>query len=103
MGEIELTRKNVAQALADAQAKLVQDQGSLALQQRILAEAVDELQTANNDKQAKIVQCDEWRATWEKNKEKRTQEIEIVKQVENIIATKLDTMKDYLHGRADQD
>jgi len=65
-------------------------------------EAVHELKQANEDKAAKEQQCAEWKAEYEKNKEKRTKEINVVKQVENIIATKLETMKDYISDRPEE-
>jgi len=100
LGEIQKTRKDVAQAKADAEAQLKQREGALQLQEKILEEAVAELKQAQEDKIAKEHQCEEWRNKWATDKEQRTKEVNVVKQVESIIATKLETMKDYIKNRA---
>jgi len=41
-----------------------------------------------------------WAAKYEEDKVNRAAEIEVIKQVEEIVATKLDTMKDYLKDAA---
>jgi len=79
---------------------LKQREGALTLQEKILEEAVAELKQAQEDKIAKEHQCEEWRNKWATDKEQRTKEVNVVKQVESIIATKLETMKDYIKSRA---
>lgn len=100
MQELEEVRKSVAQALAEAELKLKQAQSALALQEKILADAVAELKSAQEGKAQKERQCEDWRNKYASDKEQRSKEIGVVKQVEEIIATKLETMKDYLKERA---
>jgi hypothetical protein len=100
-GEISTTRNNISTALADLRTQLTQNQNALALQERILEEAIANIFRCQEEKQAKLQQCEEWRTRWAQEKESRTAEVNVVKQVEAIIATKLDTMKDYLKERVD--
>lgn len=99
LGELEHTVKQVQQAKAEAEATLAEKKGALALQERILEEAVNELTAATNGKAAKEEQCENWRTVYKSETATRSNEINIVKQVENIIATKLNTMKEYLKER----
>lgn len=78
-----------------------QAESALAIQEKKLEDAVEELKAAFEGKAAKEAQCEEWRVKYESDKGKRAQEIQVVQAVENIIATKLDTMKDYLKERVD--
>jgi chromosome segregation ATPase len=98
--ELEETREIVAAAKDDAEVRLTQTKGALALQERILEEAVSELKSAQEGKIEKEEQCEDWRNKWAADKEDRSKEIGVVKQVEGIIATKLETMKDYMKERA---
>jgi chromosome segregation ATPase len=98
--EISSTRTNISNSLADLRTQLSQDENALALQERIYEEAVANIARCQEEKAAKIQQCEEWRTKYGEDKKQRSAEIEIVKQVEAIIATKLDTIKDYLKDRA---
>jgi len=69
------------------------------LQENILEEAVDELATSLSGKSNKEGVCADWSATWERNKEVRVQELNLIGQVQNIIATKLDSALIYLKER----
>lgn len=100
LGEIESTRSKIGQALSEAQAQLRQTQAALSIQEQKLTEATEEQQNAFAGKTQKETQCQEWRVKYEADKTARGAEIDVVKQVENILATKIDTMKDYLKGRA---
>jgi len=97
--EISSTRTNISNALADLRTQLGQDENALALQERIYQEAVANIGRCQEEKVAKLQQCEEWRTKYGEDKKQRGSEIEIVKQVEAIIATKLDTIKDYLKER----
>jgi len=103
LSEIESTRKKIQQGLADSESQLRQSESALAIQEKKLEDSVNELKAAFEGKVAKEGQCEEWRVKYESDKGKRSQEISVVQAVENIIATKLDTMKDYLKERADAD
>jgi chromosome segregation ATPase len=100
MQELEEVRKAISVALNESETKLRQQQSALALQEKIFADAVQELKSAQDGKIAKEKQCEDWRNKWAADKEQRGKEIAVVKQVEAIIATKLETMKDYLKERA---
>jgi hypothetical protein len=102
-GEIEGTRKNVTAAKSEAESTKRQKESSLALQEKRLAENTKCVQDSQQKKQDKIEQCAAWRAKYEEDKVNRAAEIEIIKQVEEIVATKLDTMKDYLKDAANSE
>jgi chromosome segregation ATPase len=80
--ELDDTRKSVAQAKADAEAKLTQTKGALFLQEKILEESVAELKSAQDGKAFKEQQCIDWTNKWAADKEGRSKEIAVVKQVE---------------------
>merc|ERR1712176_1018610 len=85
VGEIEGTRKNVTAARNEAESNKKQKEAALAAQEK---------------KQAKIEQCAQWRARYESDKVTRAGEIDVIAQVEEIVATRLDTMADYLQDAA---
>lgn len=99
IGELAVTRKNVATAKAESEGSLAQNQGALALQNNILEEAVEELASSLAGKANKEEVCAEWAATWERNKEVRTNELNLIAKVQNIIATKLDTTVEFFQQR----
>jgi len=100
VGEIEGTRKNVTAARNEAESNKKQKEAALAIQEKRLAENTQCVQTAQEKKQAKIEQCAQWRARYESDKVTRAGEIEVIAQVEEIVATRLDTMADYLQDAA---
>jgi|JI102314A1RNA_FD_contig_41_5402103_length_1472_multi_4_in_0_out_0_1 chromosome segregation ATPase len=61
-----------------------------------------ELRQATDGKNAKESQCQTWRDTYAKESKKRNEEVGLVDQVIQIVATKLDTMKDYLKNRTNK-
>jgi chromosome segregation ATPase len=101
--EITSTRSNISNALADLKTQLSQNENALALQERIYEEAVANIARAQEEKAVKIQQVEEQRTKYTEDKKSRGAQIEIVKQVESIIATKLDTIKDYLKDRVDHE
>jgi hypothetical protein len=64
-----------------------------------LEESVNELSAAQSGKAAKESICEDWTATWERNKEVRQTELSLIANVANILATKLDTAKDFIVNR----
>jgi len=101
IGELAVTRKNIATAKAEAEGQLAQNEGALALQQNILDEAVEELGSSLAGKANKEQVCAEWAATWARNKEVRTNELNLIAQVQNIIATKFEAAESFLQKRID--
>lgn len=99
IGELAITRKNVATAKAESEGSLAQNQGALALQNNILEEAVEELASSLAGKANKEEVCAQWAATWERNKEVRTNELNLIAKVQNIIATKLDSTAEFFQQR----
>jgi len=99
VGELAVTRKNIATAKAESEGQLAQNEGALALQENILDEAVEELASSLAGKANKEEVCAEWAATWARNKEVRTNELNLIGQVQNIIATKFDTAESFLQKR----
>merc|ERR1739845_328826 len=100
VAEIEGTRKHVTAAKTEAESTQKQKEASLAIQQKRLAENTHCVQVSQQKKQAKIEQCANWAANYVSDNEGRTEEIKVIETVENIVATKLDTMKDYLQDAA---
>jgi transcription elongation GreA/GreB family factor len=101
IGELTTTRKNIAGAKSEAETQLAQAEAALSLQENILEESVEELSSALSGKAAKENICADWSATWERNKEVRINELNLIGQVQNIIATKLDTAFAYLKQRTE--
>jgi chromosome segregation ATPase len=99
IGELTTTRKNIAGAKSEAETQLAQAEAALALQENILEESVEELAASLSGKAAKESICADWAATWERNKEVRQTELGLIAQVQNIIATKLDTVHSYFIER----
>jgi len=99
IGELTTTRRNIAAAKAESEGQLAQAESALALQESILDEAVNELSSAQTGKANKETTCADWHATWERNKEARNNELNLIGQVQNIIATKLDTAEMLLQKR----
>jgi len=99
--EISTTRVNIQNSVADLKTQLQQNQNALSLQERILEEAISNIGRCQDEKLAKLAECEAARTFWAEEKESRTAELNIVKQVEAIIATKLDTIKDYLKERTE--
>jgi len=54
------------------------------------------------DLKAQRKQCAEWELTYKTETKKRNSEIQVVIQVQQILATKLETMKDYLKTRVNK-
>lgn len=96
LGEIIATRSNIAHAKSEAESSLAQNEGALALQQNILAEAVSELTSAQNGLAKKTTYCDNETATWERDRDARNNELALIARVNEIVATKLDTARVYL-------
>jgi predicted nucleic acid-binding Zn-ribbon protein len=99
IGELTTTRRNIAAAKAESEGQLAQAEAALSLQESILSEAVNELASAQTGLANKIATCEDWTATWERNKEARNVELNLIGQVQNIIATKLDTATMLLQKR----
>jgi len=99
IGELTTTRRNIAAAKAESEGALAQAEAALALQESILEESVNELASAQTGLANKEATCEDWTATWERNKEARNNELNLIGQVQNIIATKLDTASMLLQKR----
>jgi hypothetical protein len=99
IGELTTTRRNIAAAKAESEGALAQAEAALSLQESILDESVNELASAQTGRANKETTCADWSATWERNKEARNNELNLIGQVQNIIATKLDTAEMLLQKR----
>lgn len=100
VGEIASTRKNVAAAKAEAESSSKQKQSSLALNQKKLADNTKCVIDNNAKLAAKIELCAAWEAKYAADTKGRNEEISVIEQVKEIVATKLSTMKDYLKDAA---
>jgi len=61
-----------------------------------------ELKAATDGKIAKEAQCAQWELTYKKETEKRNAEIDVIIKVQEILATRLESMKDYLKARVNK-
>lgn len=80
------------EALAEAEAKLQFETERRDRNQQ-------ELESASNGKAQKEATCEGWRKQYETNKAQRASEVDIITKVQNILATRLEGMKDYLKER----
>ena len=58
-----------------------------------------ELQSATNGKVQKEAECESWRSLYARDTEQRTVEVGIIRQVEEILATKLEGASSYIKDR----
>ncbi|CAD8111892.1 unnamed protein product [Paramecium primaurelia] len=96
---IEEQREAIQSAKAEAETKIVQVEHMLAAAKKRKYDAGRELESATNGKKMKEAQCDNWRSLYARDTEQRTTEISIIRQVESILATKLEGASNYIKGR----
>ncbi|CAD8043380.1 unnamed protein product [Paramecium primaurelia] len=92
-------RKNFQNALKDNEAKLTQTENALGAQKKRKEDAGRELATATAGKTQKENDCEALRTQYARDSEQRTKEIGIIRQVEEILATKLEGASGYLKSR----
>lgn len=98
--EIAAQRESLSAAREDASRQLTDNQQALDLQKKRKEDATDELHAASTGKEQKEAECDSWRTQYAEDSEHRQQEIAIIRQVEEILATKLSNVKVYLQERS---
>jgi len=92
-------RDNLSAQRSDAQRKLEVTQNQLAAQKKRREDANRELLAATAGKEQKEEECEGWRTVYANDTEQRTTEIGIIRQIENILATKLEGASSYLQMR----
>ncbi|CAD8063387.1 unnamed protein product [Paramecium primaurelia] len=98
--EIASQRESLSAAREDSERQLQDNQQALDLQKKRKEDATDELNAASSGKEQKEAECDSWRTQYAEDSEHRQQEISIIRQVEEILATKLSNVKVYLQERS---
>ncbi|KAM3132912.1 hypothetical protein pb186bvf_015060 [Paramecium bursaria] len=98
--EISAQRESLSAARQDSERQLTDNQQALDLQKKRKEDATDELNSASSGKEQKEAECDSWRTQYSQDSEHRQQEIAIIRQVEEILATKLSNVKVYLQERS---
>lgn len=98
--EIAAQRESLSAARQDAERQLVDNKQALDLQKKRKEDATEELHAASSGKDQKEAECDSWRTQYTDDSEHRQQEIAIIRQVEEILATKLSNVKVYLQERS---
>jgi chromosome segregation ATPase len=88
-----------------AKAQLEEDelrlQAEIGAQEERLAQNTDELNAATAEKNAKIVQCNEWSQKYIADTKKRSEELDIVAATKDIFVNQLGDMSDYLSDRVE--
>ncbi|CAD8064872.1 unnamed protein product [Paramecium primaurelia] len=100
MVEIESQRESLSSAREDSERQLKDNEQALDLQKKRKEDATDELNAATSGKEQKEGECDGWRTQYASDTEHRQQEISIIRQIEEILATKLKNVKVYLLERS---
>ncbi|CAD8154538.1 unnamed protein product [Paramecium pentaurelia] len=100
MVEIESQRESLSSAREDSERQLKDNEQALDLQKKRKEDATDELNAATSGKEQKEGECDGWRTQYAADTEHRQQEISIIRQIEEILATKLKNVKVYLLERS---
>jgi len=98
--EIEAQRESLSAARADAERQLTENQQALDLQKKRKEDATSELGAASAGKDQKEEECGSLRTKYTEDTEHRQEEISIIRQVEEILATKLSGVKVYLQERS---
>merc|ERR1711907_492914 len=87
--------------------KFEQDKAALekniASNQQKLRETEAELAENEQSLEEKTAQCNKWREEYERDSEKRGNEIDVVEQVQQIFSNRIASAKDYLKERIDQE
>ncbi|CAK73585.1 unnamed protein product (macronuclear) [Paramecium tetraurelia] len=100
MVEIESQRESLSSAREDSERQLKDNEQALDLQKKRKEDATDELNAATAGKEQKEGECEGWRTQYASDTEHRQQEISIIRQIEEILATKLKNVKVYLLERS---
>ena len=97
--QITNQRTNLAAARIEANTLLTQNKNALALQKKRNEDASKELTAATTGLNQKEAECDAQRSQYQRDSEHRQKEIGIIRQVEEILATKLEGASSYLQER----
>jgi chromosome segregation ATPase len=100
MVEIAAQRESISAARIDVERQLTDNKQALDLQKKRKEDATAELHAATAGKEQKEAECEAWRTQYAQDTEHRQQEISIIRQVEEILATKLSNVKVYLQERS---
>jgi chromosome segregation ATPase len=99
IGEMENARTNLEGALSSSRSELEEAKQTLENQKRILRENQKELDISTKGKQQLIGQCDDKRSRSRSEKSARDGQVKIIEKVQQIIASRLDSMQDYVKDR----
>mmetsp|Transcript_22303 Transcript_22303/g.19164 ORF Transcript_22303/g.19164 Transcript_22303/m.19164 type:complete len:133 (+) Transcript_22303:899-1297(+) len=89
--------------LEQARTELAENEEDLRNTRAAKDAAEKELAAATKGLQQKTEQCNKWRSDYERDSAKRTDEIAIVEKVQAIFANRINTAKDYLQERINQE
>lgn len=93
---LETTIANTEKQLADTRAELQENEDALADNQRRKAAAEAELANATQEKENEIKAYATYKANYERDSQKRSEEVHIVEQVQEIFSSRIASAKDYL-------
>lgn len=100
-GELSSTKGSITSLRSNLSSELVQKKASHAFHSGRLAEANLAFAVNSDLKLQKQGQCQNWENIFISETSSRSAEIQLVDQVSEIIATKLESMKDYIKARAE--
>lgn len=100
--EITTVTANTQKNLEENEESLAQNQAKLATQRKRLSDNQDELKDATAGLKAKTALCAKWKAQYEADTKQRASEVQVVVKVEQILATRLESMNGYLKKRVNK-
>jgi DNA repair exonuclease SbcCD ATPase subunit len=99
LGEIDNVRTNLETARAQSQQENEEAQAQLQSQRSRLGAARQEFDNASEGKQLKGEECDNYDVRYTTETNKRVAQLEVISQILNILATKLDSLDSYVKYR----
>ncbi|KAL4430208.1 hypothetical protein ABPG74_014767 [Tetrahymena malaccensis] len=102
MSELHSTINSLNLLISSLNNELSQKQASHAFHTSRLNNAEETISSSQELLQRKVTQCNDWSSQYQLDTQARNEQIDIIEEVQSIVATKLETMKDYLKERAEQ-
>eukprot|EP01016_Furgasonia_blochmanni_P005165 TRINITY_DN11_c0_g1_i6.p2 TRINITY_DN11_c0_g1~~TRINITY_DN11_c0_g1_i6.p2 ORF type:complete len:382 (+),score=213.93 TRINITY_DN11_c0_g1_i6:73-1218(+) len=99
LGEIDAVRQNLESGRSQSQQELEEAQAQLNSQRSRLGAARQEFDNASEGKSLKGDECDNYDVRYTTETNKRVAQLEIINQILNILATKLESLDSYVRYR----
>ncbi|EAR83960.2 trichocyst matrix protein, putative (macronuclear) [Tetrahymena thermophila SB210] len=102
VSELHSTINSLNLLISSLNNELSQKQASHAFHTSRLNNAEEAISSSQELLKRKVSQCNDWSTQYQSDTQARNEQIDIIEEVQSIVATKLETMKDYLKERAEQ-